>query len=108
VHVLKFTDGVVVLLRDREEVAFRVLEECQQEAEESAIGWSKDRRLHCVVCPSAGATNAVLCRLAEEFHLYEGLESPLAAEAGIRVTDRRTEGKGTIATYVRGLPGDDE
>jgi hypothetical protein len=108
VHVLKFADGVVVLLRDREEIAFRVLEECQQEHEESAIGWSQDRHLHCVVCPAASATNAVVCRLAEEFHLFEGLESPLAAEAGIRVTDGRVEGKATIAAFVRSLPGDEE
>ncbi|MGC1274587.1 MAG: hypothetical protein WBC44_12855 [Planctomycetaceae bacterium] len=91
VRVLKFADGVVVLIRDREETAFRVLGECQEEADDSAIGWSTDRRLWCIVAPSQTATSAAICRLAEEFHLYDGLDSPLAKDAGIRVIDHTVD-----------------
>ncbi len=85
VTVLTFADGVAALLRDREEIAFRVLGECQEEDDESAIGWSQNRAVWCVVGPSRPAITAVLCRLAEELHLYDGLDSPVAAGAGIRV-----------------------
>ena len=78
VRVLKFADGVVVLIRDREEIAFRVLTECEEECEESAVGWSQGRSVWCIVSPSPTATNAAICRLAEELHLYDGLDSPLA------------------------------
>jgi len=103
VHVLKFADGGVVLIRDREEIAFRVLTECDEECDESAIGWSKDRSVWCVVAPSPAATSAAICRLAEEFHLYDGLDSPLAAEAGIRVIDRSRDGDGTLASFAAEL-----
>lgn len=89
--VIGFADGAVVLLRDREEAAFRLLAECQEESEESAIGWSKDRSLWCVVCPERAGFNLVRCRVAEELHLFEGLESPLAEAAGVRVVDRDEE-----------------
>lgn len=87
VNVVTLDDGVVALMRGMEETAFRVLAECEEESEESAIGWSKDRSLWCVICPETAARSAVLCRLAEELHLYEGLETPLAKEAGIVVYD---------------------
>lgn len=102
VRVVKLADGVVALLRDREEVAFRVLEECQTESEGTAIGRSSDRAVWCVVCPSRPATNAVLCRLAEELHLYDGLDTPLAAEAGIRVVDKTKDADGTLETFAAG------
>ena len=87
VKVATYYDGVVTILRGMEETAFRVLAECEEESEESAIGWSKDRSVWCVTCAEPAASKAVLARLAEELHLYDGLETPLAREAGIVVTD---------------------
>ncbi len=91
VSVIGFADGVVVLLRDREEAAFKVLAECQEESEEAAIGWSKDRSLWCVICPERAGFGIAQCRVAEELHLFEGLGSPLAEAAGVRVVDRGEE-----------------
>lgn len=88
VRVVGLADGVVVVLRGMEEVAFRVLTECQEESDEAAIGWSKDRGVWCVVCPGRSAVNAAKCRVTEELHLFDGLESPLAEAAGVRVEDR--------------------
>lgn len=87
VKVAAFYDGLVTILRGMEETAFRVLSECEEESEESAIGWSKDRSVWCVICPEPAARTAVMARLAEELHLYDGLETPLAKEAGILVSD---------------------
>lgn len=98
VNVTTLGDGVVTLLRGMEETAFRVLAECQEESEESAIGWSKDRSLWCVLCPEPAARTAILCRIAEELHLYDGLDSPLAKDAGIHVAD---QANGTIAEFAR-------
>ena len=92
------SDGVVVLLRGRDDIAFRVLSECQEESEAAAIGWSKDRQTWCVVCDEPTAFSAAACRLAEEFHLFDGLDSPVAKSAGIRVLDRRDEETATIAS----------
>ena len=102
-RLVGLSDGVVVLLRDREEVAFKVLEECQEVSEEAAIGPSKDRGVWCVVCPEPDGFNAAACRIAEEMHLFEGLDSPLAADAGITTIDRRADRSATIAAYAANL-----
>ncbi|MDQ3329445.1 MAG: hypothetical protein M3552_02130 [Planctomycetota bacterium] len=102
VSLLGCFDGVVVLLRDQQEIAFRVLAECQDECEESAIGWSNDRRVWCIVCPEPAAYHMTACRIAEEFHLYEGLDAPLAASAGIIVNDRRDDDQATIVSLASG------
>ena len=88
VTLFAFADGAVTLLRGREETAFRVLEECQECGGSAAIGRSTDRGVWCVVGRSPDASNAVRCRLAEELHLFEGLDSPLAESAGVRFVDR--------------------
>jgi hypothetical protein len=88
VRVVGLADGAVVLLRGMEEAAFKVLAECQEESEEAAIGWSKDKAVWCVVCPERAGFAAAQCRVAEELHLFDGLASPLAKDAGVRVEDR--------------------
>jgi hypothetical protein len=88
VRIIGLADGVVVLLHGMEEVAFRVLTECQEESDEAAIGWSKDRSVWCVVCPGRSAVTAAKCRVTEELHLFDGLESPLAEAAGVKVEER--------------------
>jgi hypothetical protein len=98
VRIVALADGVIMLLRGQEEIAFRVHAECQEECEETAIGRSRDGSIWCVVCPEPSAFQTVQCRLAEELHLYEGLDSPLAAEAGIRVVDASREGT-TLAAF---------
>ncbi len=100
VSLLGLADGVVVLLRDQQEIAFRVLEECQGECEETSIGWSSDRRVWCIVCPEPAAYKVTACRIVEEFHLYDGLDVPLAASAGIIVNDRRDDDDATIASLI--------
>ena len=102
VAVLGFADGVVAVLRDREETAFCVLAECEQECDESAIGWSPDRRVWCVVCPTRDGYDAVRCRVAEELHLYDGLDAPLAKAAGVVSRDHREV---TLADYATELVG---
>jgi hypothetical protein len=101
VSLIGCADGVIVLLRDQQEIAFRVLAECQDECEETAIGWSDDRRLWCVVCPEPAAYHVTACRIAEEFHLFDGLDDPLAASAGIVVNDRRDDDDATIASLLK-------
>lgn len=102
VKVVGLADGVVALFRGMEEVAFKVLAECQEESEEAAIGWSKDRAVWCVVCPERAAFNAAQCRVAEELHLFEGLGSPLAREAGVTVADKSGAADGTLEAFARG------
>lgn len=98
VSVVALSDGVVALIRGREDVAFKVLAECQEESEESAIGWSSDRRVWCVVCPKPSAFGAVQCRVAEELHLFDGLTSPLARDAGITIADKAADA--TLAAFA--------
>lgn len=100
VSLIGCCDGVVVLLRDQQEIAFRVLAECQDECEETSIGWSEDRRVWCIICPEPAAYRVTACRIAEEFHLYEGLDAPLAASAGIVVKDHREDGAATIESML--------
>ncbi len=100
VSLLGCADGVVVLLRDQQEIAFRVLSECQDECEETSIGWSDDRRVWCIVCPEPAAYGVASCRIVEEFHLFDGLDAPLAASAGIVVKDQRDDDSVTVASLV--------
>ena len=58
---------------------------------QAAIGWSKDKAVWCVVCPERAGFGAAQCRVAEELHLFDGLTSPLAKDAGVRVEDRGEE-----------------
>ena len=102
VSLIGCCDGVVVLLRDQQEIAFRVLSECQDECEETSIGWSDDRRVWCIVCPEPAAYSVASCRIVEEFHLFDGLEAPLAASAGIVVQDQRDDESATIASLAAG------
>ena len=100
VRLIGLSDGVVVLLRDLQDVALKVLVECQEESDQSAIGASQDRRIWCVICSEPAAFTAAACRMAEELHLYDVLDKPLAAAAGIGVVDRRNELEATLATLV--------
>jgi hypothetical protein len=100
VSLIGCCDGVVVLLRDQQEIAFRVLGECQDECEETSIGWSDDRRVWCIVCPEPAAYGVASCRIVEEFHLFDGLDAPLAASAGIVVKDLRDDDRATLASLA--------
>jgi hypothetical protein len=102
VSLIGCADGVVVLLRDQQEIAFRVLSECQDECEETSIGWSDDRSVWCIVCPEPAAYGVASCRIVEEFHLFDGLDAPLAASAGLIVKDLRDDDSATIASLAQG------